>query len=349
MPWPRDGVRDPTPDQSECGFVSRSFQQTTTRESELKKNKMRKTIAFTLFAFGVLSTTIIHAQTRTWVSGAGDDANPCSFTSPCKSFAGAFPKTAAGGEIDAMGPGAYGTLTITKAITIDGGAGNVAGILAGAGGNGITVSAGASDVVILRNLAINGGVGTSSVGFSGISYTSGKALVIEHCAIEGFGFAGIQAQPSAGGIVMVKDTNLSNFPGGGFLPGVGIFVSSSSGVTQVAVERVRVDDSMYGIFASQHSRVTVNDSGFQHLSVDGIHAEDTSTNDAQISVDRSNSSYNTNGITSNTGSTILVSDSTTAFNTSCNLNNTGGNVYTFQNNREIGAPNCGTISQAFVK
>ncbi|HEY6971318.1 MAG TPA: hypothetical protein VJA94_19060 [Candidatus Angelobacter sp.] len=310
---------------------------------------MRKTIAFTLFAFAVLSTTIIHAQTRTWVSGTGDDGNACSFTLPCKTFAGAFSKTAAGGEIDALGPGSYGTLTITKAITIDGGAGNVAGVLAGAGGNGFTVSAGASDVVILRNLTINGGVGTSSVGFSGIAYTSGKALVVEHCSIFGFGFAGIQAQPSAGGAVTVKDTNLANFPGGGFLPGVGIMVSSSSGVTQVGVERVRVDDATYGIFASTHSRVTVNNSYFQHMSVDGIHAEDTSTDDSQISVDRANSSYNGNGITANTGSTILVSDSTTAFNTSCNLNNTGGNLYTFQNNREIGTPNCGTISPAFLK
>ena len=310
---------------------------------------MRKTIAVTLFVFGVLSTTIIHAQTRTWVSGSGDDANPCSFLAPCKTFAGALPKTAAGGEIDAIGSAAYGGVTINKAITIDGGAGNVAGVLAGSGSNGITVSAGASDVVILRNLTINGGVGTSSVGFSGIAYTSGKALVIEHCSIFGFGFAGIQAQHSDGGTVTVKDTNLSNFPGGGFLPGVGIFVSSSSGLSQVGVERVRVDNAPYGIFASTHSRVTVSDSLFQHMSIDGIHAEDTSTDDSQISVDRTNSSYNANGITANTGSTILVSDSTVAFNTSCNLNNTGGNVYTFQNNREIGAPNCGTISLAFLK
>jgi hypothetical protein len=70
-----------------------------------------------------------HAQaTRTWVSGVGDDANPCSRTAPCKTFAGAISKTAANGEIDALDPGGYGAVTITKAITIDGGGGQVASV-----------------------------------------------------------------------------------------------------------------------------------------------------------------------------------------------------------------------------
>src|ERR1700730_4517993 len=93
--------------------------------------------------------------TRTWVSGVGDDANPCSRTAPCKTFAGAISKTAPGGEIDALDPGGFGALTITKAITIDGGGGQVASVLV-AGTNGIVVQANAStDIVILRNLRIN--------------------------------------------------------------------------------------------------------------------------------------------------------------------------------------------------
>src|SRR5580693_9720 len=67
---------------------------------------------------------------RTWVSGVGDDANPCSRTAPCKTFAGAISKTVAGGEISVLDPGGYGALTITKAITIDGGGGQVASVLA---------------------------------------------------------------------------------------------------------------------------------------------------------------------------------------------------------------------------
>src|SRR6478672_1390070 len=84
---------------------------------------------------------------RTWVSGVGDDANPCSRTAPCKTFAGAISKTAAGGEIDALDPAGYGAVTITKAITIDGGGGQVASVLV-SGTNGIVVSANASTDVV---------------------------------------------------------------------------------------------------------------------------------------------------------------------------------------------------------
>src|SRR6202046_3797494 len=77
----------------------------------------------------VLVPVPAHAQaTRTWVSGVGDDANPCSRTAPCKTFAGAIGQTAAGGEIDALDPGGFGEVTITKSITIDGGGGQVASV-----------------------------------------------------------------------------------------------------------------------------------------------------------------------------------------------------------------------------
>src|SRR5436305_14160475 len=98
----------------------------------------------------VLSVVLLWAglagaqASRTWVSGVGDDVNPCSRTAPCKTFAGAISKTAAGGEIDALDPAGYGALTITKAITIDGGGGQVASVLV-SGTNGIVVSAGPSD------------------------------------------------------------------------------------------------------------------------------------------------------------------------------------------------------------
>src|SRR5258705_5044084 len=112
-----------------------------------------------------LSSSDAQAQaTRTWVSGVGDDANPCSRTAPCKTFAGAISKTAAGGEIDALDPAGYGAVTITKAITIDGGGGQVASIFASAGANRINVQARASDVVTLRNLRMNGVEGTPSGG-----------------------------------------------------------------------------------------------------------------------------------------------------------------------------------------
>src|ERR1700716_921364 len=108
------------------------------------------------FLMPLLASAPAHAQaTRTWVSGVGDDVNPCSRTAPCKTWAGAISRTAPGGEISTLDPGGFGALTITKAITIDGGGGIVASTLV-AGGNAIIVAAGVNDIVTLRNMRING-------------------------------------------------------------------------------------------------------------------------------------------------------------------------------------------------
>src|ERR687886_1417639 len=111
------------------------------------------TPALILLALAVPGSAFGQA-TRTWVSGVGDDANPCSRTAPCKTFAGAISKTAAGGEISVLDPGGFGAVTITKAITIDGD-GTLAGILA-ASVNGVIVNAGVNDVVVIRSISING-------------------------------------------------------------------------------------------------------------------------------------------------------------------------------------------------
>src|SRR5690349_16478841 len=149
-------------------------------------------LAFALLLFGVQTT---YAQaTRTWVSGVGDDANPCSRTAPCKTFAGAISKTAAGGIINCLDPGGFGAVTITKSITIDCTA-TFAGVLA-AGTNGINVNA-AGIVVVLRGLRIEG-VGT---GLVGVNFINGAVLRIEDCHIFGFQSgtaAGINFTPPTG-------------------------------------------------------------------------------------------------------------------------------------------------------
>jgi hypothetical protein len=157
-----------------------------------------------------LGSGMAQAQaSRTWVSGVGDDANPCSRTAPCKTFAGAISKTANGGEIDALDPAGYGAVTITKGITIDGGGGQVASVLV-SGTNGIVVQAGPNDVVTLRNLRINGIKGTASGGLNGIRYLSGAALHVENCNIFGFTQDGINATTSASAALFVTDTFLTN-------------------------------------------------------------------------------------------------------------------------------------------
>src|SRR6184192_4083719 len=112
----------------------------------------------------VVAGSAFAQATRTWVSGVGDDVNPCSRTAPCKTFAGANSKTATGGEISVLDPGGFGAVTITRSMTIDG-TGTLAGILAnGTSGiiinvAGITDPKDAAKSVRIRGLSING-VGT---------------------------------------------------------------------------------------------------------------------------------------------------------------------------------------------
>src|SRR5437764_15461347 len=115
-------------------------------------------------------SSLAQAQaTRTWVSGVGDDANPCSRTAPCKTFAGAISKTFINGEIDALDAGGFGAVTITKSMTIDGN-GFGGGILAsGTNGVVINIALNGNDPfrrVTLRRIAINGTGASGSIGTS---------------------------------------------------------------------------------------------------------------------------------------------------------------------------------------
>jgi Right handed beta helix region len=175
----------------------------------MRKLTLPLSILATMLSIFLWSGTAQAQASRTWVSGVGDDANPCSRTAPCKTFAGAISKTAAGGEIDALDPAGYGGVTITKSITIDGGGGRVASVLV-SGTNGIVVSAGPTDVVTLRNLSINGVKGPVGGGLNGIRYLSGGALHVENCNIFGFTQDGINATTSASAALFVTDTFLTN-------------------------------------------------------------------------------------------------------------------------------------------
>jgi len=206
----------------------------------MSKNSFMATIAVIVFATGLASGQ----ASRTWVSGVGDDANPCSRTAPCKTFAGAISKTAAGGEIDALDPAGFGAVTITKAITIDGGGGQVASVLV-SGTNGIVVQAGASDVVILRNLRING-IGT---GINGVRFLSGKSLFIENCNIFGFTTNGIDIASSGGQVFVTNTSSDSNGQ-------AGLSVQSSA-TTSVSIDNSHFDLNKNGVYAGSFSSVTV--------------------------------------------------------------------------------------------
>jgi hypothetical protein len=165
-----------------------------------------------------LNAAPAHAQaTRTWVSGVGDDANPCSRTAPCKTFAGAISKTAAQGEINVLDPGGFGAVTIIKSITIRSDSVE-AGVLVAAG-NGINVVAGATDQVTLYGLDIEGLGG----GTDGVKLTSGLNLAIIKCNIHHFTNDGVNVQSStAGARVTVRDSIISFNAGGVNVVGNGV-------------------------------------------------------------------------------------------------------------------------------
>jgi len=150
--------------------------------------------------------------TRTWVSGVGDDANPCSRTAPCKTFAGAISKTATGGEINVLDPGGFGGVTITKSISII--AEYVeAGVLV-SGTNAIIVNAPAGSKVLLQGLDIEG-LGT---GINGVNFLGGTQLYIIRCSIRNFTQNGVNvASSSAGAHAFIHDSYILN-NGSGSLP-----------------------------------------------------------------------------------------------------------------------------------
>lgn len=185
-------------------------------------------LASVAFAVASLSfATAAEAQaTRTWVSGVGDDANPCSRTAPCKTFAGAISKTATGGEIDVLDPGGFGALTITKAITVR--ADNVeAGVLV-SGVNGFVVSAGAADHVVIDGLDFEG-VGT---GLSGIEVVSAGDVLIRNCIIRDFkagNASGVHLSNTALVRVTIDHTTIYN-------NGTGVSIASSPNTGKVKLQ-----------------------------------------------------------------------------------------------------------------
>jgi hypothetical protein len=309
---------------------------------------MRKINVVTLFAIVALGTTMLQAQaSRTWVSGVGDDANPCSRTAPCKTWAGAISKTANGGEIDALDPGGFGAVTITKGITLDGGGGQVASTLV-AGTNGIVVQAPTDAVVILRNIRING-ICTSALtncGFNGIRFLQGKDLNVENCFIFGFSQNGIDIalNQNTQASVHIINTVVKN------IAGVGIRAANA----QAPAVQVGIDNSFSiltttGIEAAQHSRVMVSRTTTENATGDGMLADDAATTDSQMVIAKSESGYNNNGITAGNGATVAVDSSKVAFNNSCSFNQTGtGTFFSFQagaaGTNSVNGPSCGTIT-----
>lgn len=197
-----------------------------------------KSIVIVVAVAGTLGFSY-HAQgqaSRTWVSGVGDDVNPCSRTAPCKTWAGAISKTAAGGEINAIDSGAYGAVTLTKSITLDG-AGVYVGTLATLGSSGIIVNAAGTDIVTLRNINING-MGT---GADGIRFLAGGTLNVQNVNIFNFAQSGIEVAHSTFSQLNLKNVSIFDCATNG------IQVNTSGGSVFVNMEDVQVGSCPVGV------------------------------------------------------------------------------------------------------
>ena len=199
-----------------------------------------------LLSILTLGAVAAQAQaTRTWVSGVGDDANPCSRTAPCKTFAGAISKTATNGEIDCLDPGGFGAVTITKAITIDG-IGITGGILSSLT-NGVIVNAPLDATVHLRNLSING----AANGINGIRYLAGRHLILENLTIQRVTTHLVDANLTNNGSLTME--NVTGFNAGQSA----VNTQTSLGAIFVVINNCRFYNNANGVKADKNTKLTL--------------------------------------------------------------------------------------------
>lgn len=294
-------------------------------------NKMRLMLnMLAVMVICLACSSLAQAQaTRTWVSGVGDDANPCSRTAPCKTFAGAISKTAPCGEISVLDPGGFGGVTITKAITIDGD-GTLAGILA-AGVNGIIINAGVNDVVIIRSISING----QCSGLNGIRYLAGKRVSVENCSIYDFTQKAIDISHSGAGRMDIINTTITNAADG---------VSLQTGATNVSLFNCRINGTTNAAVNALIGTVTVSDSMITNNTSFGLIAQGGST----ITAERTMIAHNGTGVSTNNAAANLNLSNTTIISNTAGITITAGTVRTFLNNSIAvgqGAPNANTPQQ----
>ena len=271
--------------------------------------------------------------TRTWVSGVGDDANPCSRTAPCKTFAGAISKTAAAGEINVLDPGGFGGVTITKSITIDGSP-FISGVLV-SGTNAIIINAGANDVVTLRNLDING----LNTGLSGIRFLGGKALYVDNCRIYGFNGnpgRGIDFAPTSAGAAQLVVSNSEIRENLTLTTGGGIVITPAAGASaRVVLDNVRIERNNTGVLANANSAVVAQNTTSVGNRLDGFSA--TGGASATLFLDNCTTAFNGGvGVVASGGAVARIancsitangtgiSGTVTFLNTNNNAGNTGG-------------------------
>ncbi len=289
-----------------------------------------KTIIIAAIALAL--PAIANAQaTRTWVSGVGDDVNPCSRTAPCKTFAGAISKTATNGEINCLDPGGFGAVTITKSITID--CSTDFGSILSSSVNGITINitlaTDTKKAVRLRGLSIDG----AGTGLNGIRILSALSVSVEDVSVVGVTSHGISVESTLSPKITVTRSDFRGNTGNG----INTFVTT--GTVNLAVSESTFNANNIGINLSGSTKATVMNSSMVNNTT-GITASN-----GDIGIFHCMISGNTTGLSALAGGNIRISDNMITSNTT-GLSISGGVIASFGNNM-INANNTDGSPNAF--
>jgi hypothetical protein len=294
------------------------------------------------------STSAYALSNRTFVSGTGSDANPCSLSAPCRSFAGAIAQTNAGGEIAVLDTAGYGAVTITNAISIVNEEGVEAGISV-TSGDGITINAGATDVVNLRGLTI-----VNAGGDIGITFISGGALNVQNCVIRGFsGGSGLNLLPDSNADFNVSNTIVSGNTFGVLLAptGTGATVTASfeqvqaihNSLSGITIEGDLMTGSLFAIAADSLA------SGNGQVGFDSRSAFAKATTTFTL-VNCKAANNGTGVVSEGNNAGVILNNSTISGNSSNGFSATDGAVIaSYGNNAIVNATNTGTLTPASLR
>jgi hypothetical protein len=271
----------------------------------------------------------------------GDDVNPCSRTAPCKTFAGAISKTATNGEISVLDPGGFGTITITKSITLNG-TGTLAGILSAGSPQAVLVNDANSGtpnaaVVIVRDISMNG----AGTGTSGVRFLAGKTVMLDHCWIYSMTSRGIDVNKTANGFLKVLDTVIEN------VGEDGVHLTTTVGTVTGLIDGSRITNcTQDGIESVSNIRLAVTNSQIFKVGVNGV---STSASNSLVNLDDVLvAQCDAVGLRASAASEIHASDSVILNNPTGLLQN-GGIIASFQGNSLIGNSTPGSFSSTQAK
>ena len=284
-------------------------------------NKFRFT--FKIFVFTVIALAfplLVNAQaTRTWVSGVGDDVNPCSRTAPCKTFAGAISKTATNGEINCLDPAGYGAVNITKSLTID--CEDTQGSILASLVNGVIIN-NSTSTVRLRGISING----AGNGINGIRILAASKVVLEEMVIDNFSQHGVSVETTSGTTkISVWNSSFRDNTGNG----INTFITGTSSVL-LTVSNSMLSGNATGLSLTNATKATIYDSTSTNNTTGLVAAN------AEMTIRNVNVSNNTTGIQAFSGGTMRMTASTVTGNTNGLVINAGGTILSVSDNFILG-------------